>query len=333
MIVQLISEIREESIVAIESFLAKRAFHATRVKTASGDYIIAIGKKEIDLREIGTLEGVKDVHQVTAPYKLVSSQWKVGQSKLVLDNGTKIGAGDFSLMMGPCSLEDENQVHRVAQFLASQGVTVMRGGAFKPRTSPYSFRGLGISGLKMMHEIVRPLGIAIISEVMESSQIDAMYPYVDVYQVGARNTQNFTLLHDLGRVDKAVLIKRGMSGTLDELLQSAEYVFASGNEKIILCERGIRTYEKAYRNTLDLNAVALLKEKSHLPVVVDPSHGIGLRELVPTMALASAAVGADGLLIEIHPEPEKAASDGDQTLNFEEAKGLISRIHKLREVL
>jgi 3-deoxy-7-phosphoheptulonate synthase len=202
----------------------------------------------------------------------------------------------------------------------------MRGGVFKPRTSPYSFRGLGLDGLKMFSRIARQNGVRVITEVLEISQIEEMYDYVDIYQVGARNTQNFNLLHALGSVDKPVLIKRGMSGTIEELLQSAEYIFSSGNEDLLLCERGIRTVETSYRNTLDLNSVPLLKEKSHLPVIVDPSHGIGIRRHVEPMALAAVMAGADGLLVEIHPEPEIAASDGQQTLNFDEASKLFAKI-------
>jgi 3-deoxy-7-phosphoheptulonate synthase len=205
----------------------------------------------------------------------------------------------------------------------------MRGGAFKPRSSPYSFRGMGIDGLKMFYDIVKPLGIKIISEVLEISQIQEMYSYVDIFQVGARNSQNFNLLFELGKVDKPVLIKRGLSGTLEELLQSAEYVFSNGNEKIIICERGIRTYEKAYRNTLDLNAVPVLKDKTHLPVVVDPSHGIGIRRYIEPMTLAALAAGADGILMEVHEKPENAFSDGDQTVNYEEASEIIRKAKNL----
>jgi len=206
----------------------------------------------------------------------------------------------------------------------------MRGGVFKPRSSPYAFRGLGISGLKMFSRLCRKKGIKIITEVMQVSQIEEMYEYVDVFQVGARNSQNFNLLDELGRVDKPVLIKRGMSGTLDELLQSAEYIFSNGNEKLMLCERGIRTYETAYRNTFDVNAIPLLKEKTHLPVIADPSHGIGLREHVSAVALAAAVAGADGIIYEVHERPEEAASDGQQTLNFSESAELVKKLVRLR---
>jgi 3-deoxy-7-phosphoheptulonate synthase len=207
----------------------------------------------------------------------------------------------------------------------------MRGGVYKPRSSPYSFRGLGMDGLRMFSEICHTHGIKIITEVMQVSQVEEMCPYVDIFQVGARNSQNFNLLDALGAVDNPVLIKRGISGSIDELLHSAEYVFSAGNERILLCERGIRTYETTYRNTLDLNAVPVLKEKTHLPVIVDPSHGIGIRRFVEPMALAALAVGADGLLIEVHEHPEKAFSDGAQSLNFSEFESLVRKIKFLEE--
>ena len=268
---------------------------------------------------------MRDVHRVSDAYKLVSRKWKVHPTVIDLGGGARLGEGELALIAGPCSIESEEQVRAVAAHLKAHGVHIMRGGAFKPRTSPYSFRGLGIEGLKMFYRAAHEAGIRVISEVLEIAQIKEMYDYVDIYQVGTRNTQNFNLLHELGRVDKPVLIKRGMSGTIEELLQSAEYVFANGNEQLILCERGIRTFEKAYRNTLDLNAVPVLKEKSHLPVLVDPSHGVGVRRYVEPMALAALMAGADGLLVEIHPAPEEAASDGQQTLNFAESAELFRR--------
>ena len=206
----------------------------------------------------------------------------------------------------------------------------MRGGVYKPRSSPYSFRGLGMDGLKLWYSLAKENGIKIITEVMQVSQIEEMHDYVDVFQVGARNSQNFNLLDELGNIDKPVLIKRGMSGTIDELLQSAEYVFSKGNEKLMLCERGIRTYENAYRNTFDINAIPILKEKSHLPVIADPSHGIGLRKFVSPIALASLIAGADGVIVESHRCPQKAFSDGQQTLDFYQTKQLLEQIDQLK---
>ena len=232
-------------------------------------------------------------------------------------------------MAGPCSIEDESQVQLTIDHLIKNGVSIMRGGVFKPRSSPYAFRGLGIEGLKMWHTLARKAGIKIISEVMQVSQIAEMYDFVDVFQVGARNTQNFNLLDELGKVDKPIMIKRGISGTIEELLHSAEYVFSAGNEKLMLCERGIRTYERASRNTMDVNAIPILKEKTHLPVIADPSHGVGIREYVAPIALAAVIAGADGIIYETHQKPEEAASDGQQTLDFEESSRLIDKLRKV----
>jgi 3-deoxy-7-phosphoheptulonate synthase len=231
-------------------------------------------------------------------------------------------------MGGPCSIENEQQVNLTLDHLKQNSVRIMRGGVFKPRSSPYAFRGSGVEGLKMWYKLAREAGIKIVSEVMQVSQIAEMYDYVDIFQVGARNTQNFNLLDELGKVDKPVMIKRGISGTIEELLYSAEYVFSAGNEKLMLCERGIRTYERASRNTLDINAIPILKEKTHLPVIADPSHGIGIREFVEPVALAAVMAGADGVIYETHQKPEEAASDGQQTLDFDESARLIQRMRK-----
>ncbi|MCL4163312.1 UNVERIFIED_CONTAM: hypothetical protein GTU68_059346 [Idotea baltica] len=236
-------------------------------------------------------------------------------------------------MAGPCSIEGEEQIIETVAHLKAQGIKIMRGGVYKPRSSPYAFRGLGIDGLKLWYKQAKAAGLKIITEVMQVSQIEPMLEYIDIFQVGARNAQNFNLLDALGQVDKAVMIKRGISGTIDELLYSAEYVFSGGNEKLILCERGIRTYEKASRNTLDLNAIPILKEKTHLPVVADPSHGIGIRRHVESMALASIMAGADGVIYETHANPSKAFSDGQQTLDFKESEQLIKKMRASYELL
>jgi 3-deoxy-7-phosphoheptulonate synthase len=303
-------------------------YKANEVKTQVGSYLVGIGKKDFDIRELGQLSGVADIHRVSDDYKLVSRKWKVGHSHVDLGDGVTIGNGSLSIMAGPCSIENEDQVQKTIEHLKKNNVAIMRGGVFKPRSSPYAFRGLGVDGLKMWYKLARQAGIKIISEVMQVSQIAEMYDYVDVFQVGARNTQNFNLLDELGKVDKAVMIKRGISGTIEELLYSAEYVFAAGNEKLILCERGIRTYEKASRNTMDINAIPILKEKTHLPVVADPSHGIGIREFVESVALAAVMAGADGIIYETHQKPEEAASDGQQTLDFEESSRLIQKLRQ-----
>lgn len=299
------------------------------VHTQAARYIVVLGGREFDIRSVGHLPGVLDVHYVRDAYQLVSRQWKVKPTIIDLGDGVTIGGGGHQVMAGPCSIEGEEQVHADVTRLKALGVRIMRGGVFKPRSSPYSFRGLGFTGLVMWSQCAREHGMKIISEVLDASQIDEMYPYVDIFQVGARNSQNFTLLDALGRIDKPVLLKRGMSGTLEELLQSAEYIFSNGNEKILLCERGIRTFEKAYRNVLDLNAVPYLRDKSHLPVIVDPSHGVGVRRYVARMALAGVVAGADGTLLEVHEHPEEAMSDGAQTLSFDEAGELLRQIREI----
>lgn len=330
MIIQLTPGIQDETMLHITEQVGALGYKATEVRTQQGHYLVAIGKKDFDIRRVGQLEGVRDVHRVSDPYKLVSKKWKVGHSTIDLGDGVKIGGDDFGIIAGPCSIEGEDQIEKVIDHLKEVGVKIMRGGVFKPRTSPYSFQGIGMEGLKAWYKIAREKGIKIITEVLGVEEIEQMYDYIDIYQVGTRNAQNFRLLHELGKVDKPVMLKRGMSGTLEDLLQSAEYVFSNGNERLLLCERGIRTFERAYRNTLDINAVPVLKEKSHLPVIVDPSHGIGVRRYVEAVALAGVTAGCDGIIFEVHETPEKAFSDGQQTLNFPESRRLIQRIHQLR---
>jgi 3-deoxy-7-phosphoheptulonate synthase len=326
MIIQLTSDIRGDEKNAITARIHEFGYKSTEVRTQKGNYLVGIGKKEFDIRQLGAMPGIVDIHRVSDDYKLVSRKWKVGRTAIDLGDGIVIGDGNFSIMAGPCSIENEKQVEQTIAHLTKHGVRIMRGGVFKPRSSPYAFRGLGIEGLKMWHQLARKSGIKIISEVMQVSQIAEMYDYVDVFQVGARNTQNFNLLDELGKVDKAVMIKRGISGTIEELLYSAEYVFSAGNEKLMLCERGIRTYEKASRNTMDINAIPILREKTHLPVIADPSHGIGIRDFVEPVALAATVAGADGVIYETHQKPDEAASDGQQTLDFEQSARLIERL-------
>lgn len=329
MIITLNADCSEEQKAAIIQFVKDYRYSPTPVTTQDHSYLVAIGSGDIDLRRVGHLQGVKDVHRVSDVYKLVSRKWKANPTVILFDEEVSIREGGLSLIAGPCSVEDEDQIERIAIHLKEQGVRLMRGGAFKPRTSPYSFSGHGMEGLKMFHRVAHKHGLRIVSEVVAASHIEAMYNYIDVFQVGARNSQNFELLRELGQVDRPVLLKRGMSGTIDELLQSAEYIFSHGNERLILCERGIRTFETATRNTLDLNAIPVLKEKSHLPVIVDPSHGIGVRRWVEAMALAGIMAGADGVIFEVHHTPEQAASDGQQTLNFEESTALIRKARKV----
>ncbi len=334
MIIQLEHQLSKDHFTALQHELKNIGYKSREVRTQFNHYLVAVGKAEFDIRRIGSMPGIKDIHRVSDEYKLVSAKWKVQESSVDLGDGLLIGDGHFQIMAGPCSIESEEQVHSIVRHLVDHNIQVMRGGVFKPRSSPYAFRGLGTEGLKMFHRICREHGIKIITEVMMVEQIGQMYDYVDVFQVGARNSQNFNLLDALGEVDKPVLLKRGISGTMEELLQGAEYIFVHGNEKIMLCERGIRSYEKGYRNTMDINAIAMLKNMTHLPVIADPSHGIGIRRYVEPVALAALMAGADGIIMEVHETPEKAASDGQQTLNYAEAGELYQKLraaYSLRE--
>jgi 3-deoxy-7-phosphoheptulonate synthase len=332
MIIQLDKTISTEEKGTVIQHVEGLNYKIKQVETQEGAYYVCIGKKDFDIREIGHLPGILDIHIVSDSYKLVSNKWKVDQTVIDLGDGIKIGGGEFAIMAGPCSIEGEENIEKTISHLKENGISIMRGGVYKPRSSPYSFRGMGLEGLKTWHRIARENGIKIISEVMQMSQIEGMYDYVDIYQVGARNTQNFNLLDELGKVDKPVMIKRGISGTMDELLHSAEYVFSAGNEKLLLCERGIRTYEKAYRNTFDINAIPILKDKTHLPVIADPSHGVGIRDYVEPIALASTVAGADGVIYETHNLPEEAFSDGQQTLSFRESSRLVKKLNMIREM-
>ncbi len=332
MIIQLEKNVDDKLKNDIISKISEMKYKTTEVTTQKGNYLVGIGKKEFDIRKIGNLAGIADIHIVSDDYKLVSRKWKVRPTEIDLGDGVVIAEGDMAIMAGPCSIEGEEQIKKTIDHLVENGVRIMRGGVYKPRSSPYSFRGMGIDGLKTWYTEARKAGIKIITEVMQVSQIGEMYDYIDIYQVGARNTQNFNLLDELGRVDKPVMIKRGISGTIDELLYSAEYVFSAGNENLLLCERGIRTYEKATRNTMDINAISILKEKTHLPVIADPSHGIGIRDHVDPVALASVMAGADGIIFETHEKPEEAFSDGQQTLDFSESSRLIEKIRKVHEL-
>ncbi|MCK9450063.1 MAG: 3-deoxy-7-phosphoheptulonate synthase [Bacteroidales bacterium] len=328
MIIQLENTIQNADILHIEQRVNSLGYQLNKVKTQFGQYLVAVGSAEFDIRKIGQLKGIRDIHRVSDAYKLVSKKWRVQDTEIDLGDGVKIGRNNLSIMAGPCAIENEAQITSTISHLNTNKIRIMRGGVFKPRTSPYAFRGAGIEGLKIFSAHCKANGIKVITEVMQADQIEEMMDYVDIFQVGTRNAQNFNLLDALGEVDKVVMLKRGFSGSIDELLQAAEYVYSNGNEKIILCERGIRTFEKAYRNTLDLNAVPILKEKSHLPVVVDPSHGVGLRNYIEPMALAAVMAGADGVIVEVHQCPEKAASDGQQTLDYKEAEQLYDRLRQ-----
>jgi 3-deoxy-7-phosphoheptulonate synthase len=253
--------------------------------------------------------------RISAPYKFVSREFRAGKSQIRV-NGHEVGGDQFIVMAGPCSVENEKQIMQTAETVAAAGAQFLRGGAFKPRTSPYDFQGMELDGLKLLQKAKQATGLSIVTEVMSDSDVDLISEYTDVLQIGARNMQNFALLKALGRSPRAVLLKRGLSSTIRELLMSAEYITAHGNPNVILCERGIRTFETATRNTCDIAAVAVLNELTHLPVIVDPSHATGKRSLVPPLCRAAVAIGADGIIVEIHPDPAKAVSDGAQSLDF-----------------
>ena len=264
------------------------------------------------------------------PYQLVSREWKSQKTTSEI-NGVEIGK-DLLMIAGPCALENEEQIYTISEFLSKKGVRFMRGGAYKPRTSPYSFQGLKKEGLELMRRAADDHGLAVVSEIMSASQLDEFVENVDILQVGTRNMQNYPLLRALGKINKPVLLKRGMSSTIEEWLLAAEYILSSGNEQVILCERGIRTFETATRNTLDIAAVPLVQQLSHLPVIVDPSQGTGVRDIVDPVSVAAIAAGADGLIIEVHNQPEEALSDGDQSIYLDQFETLQKRLVKAASI-
>lgn len=276
--------------------------------------IVGTGDVTACLESVEAMPGVEKAVRISAPYKFVSKEFRPAKTQIKV-NGREIGGDQFTMMAGPCSVESEKQIMETAEAVAAAGATVLRGGAFKPRTSPYDFQGMEEEGLKLLQKAGRATGMAVITEVMSDSDVPLVARYADIMQIGARNMQNFALLKALGKCGRPVLLKRGLSSTIKELLMSAEYVVAHGNPNVMLCERGIRTFETATRNTCDISAVPVLNELTHLPVILDPSHAAGKRSLVPALSRAAVAIGADGLLVEVHPNPAKAVSDGAQSLD------------------
>ena len=277
--------------------------------------VVGVGDVTPCLESVEAMPQVENVVRISAPYKFVSKEFRPGRTRVRV-NGTEIGGDEFIVMAGPCSVESEEQIMRAAEGVARSGAKILRGGAFKPRTSPYDFQGMELEGLKLLQKAKKVTGLAIVTEVMGDREVELVAQYADIMQVGARNMQNFVLLKALGKCGRPVLLKRGMSSTVKELLMSAEYVVAHGNPEVILCERGIRTFETVTRNTCDITSVPALNELTHLPVILDPSHATGKRSLVPALARAGVAIGADGLIVEVHPAPEKAMSDGAQSLDL-----------------
>jgi len=305
----------EEQIQSVINKLMDIGFDIHRSTGAVHTVLGAVGAKpDFDTRDIEMMDGVHEVHRISSPYKLASRAFRPEGSVVQLGGGVAVGGNQVVMMAGPCSVESAEQIETIAAFVAAQGARVLRGGAFKPRTSPYSFQGLGQQGLEMMRHAANKHNLLVVSEVMDQTQIPMMLDYVDMLQVGARNMQNFNLLKELGQTDRPILLKRGISATLEELLLSAEYIMAGGNYNVVLCERGIRTFETYTRNTLDVSAVPVIHKLSHLPIIADPSHATGRRDKVAPMARAAIAAGADGLLVEVHDDPEKALSDGAQAL-------------------
>jgi len=304
----------DEQIQNVIKHLEDYGFQIHKSVGVQNTIIGAIGvKPDFDIRKIKILDGVADVYRVTVPFKLASRNFH--EINTVIDiKGTKIGGNEIVIMSGPCSIESEEQIYKLAEIVSRSGAKILRGGAFKPRTSPYSFQGMGEEGLKLLRKAADEFGLLVITEVMESAQIDVIGKYTDIYQIGARNMQNFPLLKELGATDIPVMLKRGLAATIEEWLMSAEYILSSGNPNVILCERGIRTFEKYTRNTFDLSSIPVVHKKSHLPIIADPSHATGYRDQVPPMARAAVAAGADGVMIEIHHDPDKAFSDGPQAL-------------------
>ncbi len=287
---------------------------------------------QIDLDYIDAQDIVENVKRVQEPYKKANRKFHPEDSAIKINDSVTIGGGSLHIMAGPCSVESEAQIIGVAQDIKASGATLLRGGAFKPRTSPYAFQGLKAEGLDLLKTARKATGLPIVTEIMRASHID-MFENVDIIQVGARNMQNFELLKELGKIDKPILLKRGLSATIEEWLMSAEYIMAGGNDKVILCERGIRTYETFTRNTLDISAIPIIKSLSHLPVIVDPSHAAGKAWLVEPLAMAAVAAGADGLMIEVHNDPPHALSDGAQSLTPEQFDGVAKRVFALKEAL
>ena len=280
-----------------------------------------------------SLPGVLEVIPVSHSYKQVSREWKEENTVVSLPNGTQIGGKEIALMAGPCAVESEEQILGIARTLAEMGATILRGGAFKPRSSPYSFQGLGVKGLELLAKARDETGMAIVTEALDVESANHVAEYADILQVGARNMQNYPLLRKVGRIGKPILLKRGLSATIEELLLAAEYVIAEGNPNVILCERGVRSFDTQTRNLLDLTAIPVVKSLSHLPIIADPSHGTGVRAKVTPMARAAVAAGADGLMVEVHPDPNRALSDGAQSLYPEQFQELLDQIRVIAQAI
>ncbi len=326
MVIVMKPDAEESQIQHASDRLIELGFQVHRVDGVRQTILGAIGdKRGVERSPLETMPGVREVVEITKPYKLASREFKDEDTTIRL-NGCEIGGGELVHMAGPCSVEDEGQIHRLAETAAAHGAKVLRGGAFKPRTSPYSFQGLGEQGLKWMREAADAHGLLMVTEVMDPTQTELVASYADILQVGARSMQNYHLLRSVGQMDRPVLLKRGLAAKLEEFLMAAEYVMSEGNHRVVLCERGVRTFLDHMRFTLDVGAIPLIKERSHLPIIVDPSHAAGVRDYVTPLALSAIAAGADGLIVEIHDAPETAVSDGNQALTSQMYAELMGQV-------
>ncbi len=333
MIIVLEKGVRDEQ---VEEIIKQVEDYGFSIHRSTGDEQIVLGaigiQPDFDTRKIKILAGVSSVYRITEPFRLASRGYQKENTVIKIGNVT-IGSNEIVTIAGPCAVESEKQIMTIAKIVKDAGAKILRGGAFKPRTSPYSFQGIGEEGLKLLRKAGDEFGLAVITEVMDPGRIELIYKYTDIFQLGSRNMQNFPLLRELGKVDKPVMIKRGMSATIDEWLMAAEYILTSGNENVMVCERGIRTFETSTRNTFDLSAVPVIHQRSHLPIIADPSHATGIRDKVIPMARAAVAAGTDGLMIEVHNDPSSAMSDGPQALLPEQFKELMTQVRKIAEVI
>lgn len=325
--------VTEKQIEEIIRVLHEHGFDVHRSTGIRQTVLGAIGvQPDFDHRQIQLLTGVAEVLRITEPYKLASRTFKREGSVFDI-GGLKVGGNEVVVMAGPCSVESEKQIFSIAESVSKAGAKILRGGAFKPRTSPYAFQGMGEEGLKLMRAAADQYGLKVITEVMDKSQIALVEQYADILQIGARNMQNFTFLRDLGKASKPILLKRGLAATIEEWLMSAEYILSGGNQQVMLCERGIRTFETATRNTMDIGAIPVVQKKSHLPIIADPSHAIGIRDKVIPMARASVAAGADGIIVEVHNDPDHAKSDGAQSLFPDQFSQMMKEVTIIAEAI
>ncbi len=333
MIVVLEKNVTEEQVKNVIQHLEDSGFKVHKSSGEERTILGAIGvQPNFDTRKIKILEGVEEVYRITDPFKLASRSFKK-ENTLISIKDIKIGSDEVIVIAGPCSVESEDQIMTIAQLVKKSGAKILRGGAFKPRSSPYSFQGLGEEGLKLLRKAADEFNLLVITEVLDISMIDLIYKYTDIFQVGARNMQNYSLLKELGSAKKPVMLKRGLSATVEDWLMSAEYILSNGNQDVFLCERGIRTFETYTRNTFDISAIPVVHKRSHLPVFADPSHATGLRDKVIPMARAAVAAGADGIMVEVHHDPEKALSDGPQALLPEQFEDMMKQVKTIAQVI